>query len=186
MYGFLHFSIPLQWFPRPESNITVGQWTKSDRNWHVTDHAVYWSDKMTSQKRLASATSDSGNSATKKWQCNYDKNHHSLTWLKCDVDTQNKDYVAVLWCSVYREYNRKIYSMKNYSPAWITGSGNHRASNLLDHAKSDQHVMARCRISHFPNDSMARAHCELRTNCMFAVHAGRVRVRKNATQDNLA
>ena len=116
---------------------------------------------MTGRKCLASATSDSGNSATKKtkrqlavstlekWQRNYDKNHHSLTWLKCDMDTQNKDYVGLL-CSVYQEYKSKICSMNNYSPAWITGSGNRRASYLLDHAKSDQHVVARCHIFALP------------------------------------
>ena len=49
---------------------------------------------MTGRKRLASATSDSGNSATKKakrqlavstlekWQRNYDKNHCSLTYVE--------------------------------------------------------------------------------------------------------
>ena len=109
---------------------------------------------MADRKCLASATSNSGNSATnkakrllavstfEKWQRNYNKNHQSLMWLKCDVDTPNKDYIAVLWCSICREYKSKICSMKNYSQAWITGSGNHRASNLLDHARSDQHVTA--------------------------------------------
>ena len=69
---------------------------------------------MTGEKRLALATSDSGNSTMKKtkhqiavstfekWQRNYDRHYQSLMWLKSDVDTQNKDYVAVLWCSVCR------------------------------------------------------------------------------------
>ena len=148
---------------------------------------------MTGRKCLASATSDSGNSATKKakrqlavspfekWQHNYNKNHQSLTWLKCDVDTQNKNCVAVLWCSVRRVQSR-ICSMKNYSQACITGSGNHRVSNMLDHARSDQHVMAMSHLRNCPSECTARARCELRANCTFAVDAGGVRVRMNATQ----
>ena len=40
--------------------------------------------------------------------------------------------------------------MRNFSAAWVTGSTNHRASNILDHAKSEQHTasMAYMRANH--------------------------------------
>ena len=39
-----------------------------------------------------------------------------------------------------------IYSMKNYSRAWVTGSENQRTSNVLDHVASDQHKAAMSRL----------------------------------------
>ena len=118
---------------------------------------------MTDRNRLASSTSDSDNSATKKakhqlsvstlekWQRNYDENHHSLTWLKCDVDTQNKDNVASSFVVFgLPRVQKKISLMKNCSPAWITGSGSDPATNLLDHSKRDHNVMTHCRIFALP------------------------------------
>ena len=32
--------------------------------------------------------------------------------------------------------------MRNYSKAWINGSTNHRTSNIIDHANSEQHRAA--------------------------------------------
>ena len=36
--------------------------------------------------------------------------------------------------------------MKNYSSAWIIGTTNHRASNITDHAASEQHKVAMLRL----------------------------------------
>ena len=36
--------------------------------------------------------------------------------------------------------------MRNFSTAWLTGSTNHRTSNVLDHAKSEQHVASMARM----------------------------------------
>jgi len=80
-----------------------------------------------------------------KYQHNYDKEHQTLTWLRCDDDTHGKDLVAVLWCSACIEYKSNICSMKNYLQAWLTGSENHQTSNLLGHVASDQH---RATMSH--------------------------------------
>ena len=93
--------------------------------------------------------------AYKQWQasrgieCNYDREHQTLTWLKCDRDERCRDRVRSLWCSVCKEYQQRISSMKNYSDAWITGSQNQRTSNLLDHVRSEQHkaVMLRHRAA---------------------------------------
>ena len=30
--------------------------------------------------------------------------------------------------------------MRNFVPAWLIGSTNHKTSNVLDHAKSEQHT----------------------------------------------
>jgi len=35
--------------------------------------------------------------------------------------------------------------MKNFSRAWIEGSTNHKTSNIVDHANSDQHRAAKVR-----------------------------------------
>ncbi len=137
----------------PETNISVGQWTISERSCHVTDHAVSQSDKMTYRKRPAArlskrplfpgaSTSSCDDTAwpkkakrqvtvstLEKWQRNLDHEHQTLTWLKCDTDKQDKNLVSLLWCSACREYKGKICSMKNYSRAWVTGSENQRWSD---------------------------------------------------------
>ena len=77
-----------------------------------------------------------------KWQCLYEREHASMTWLRCDVDTQKKSFVSTLWCHVCRKYEERICCSKNFSRAWIEGSSNHKTSNILDHAKSDQHKAA--------------------------------------------
>ena len=50
--------------------------------------------------------------------------------------------MALLWCSVCRNYQDKIYSMKNYSSTWVTGTENQRTSNVLDHVACNQHKAA--------------------------------------------
>ena len=62
------------------------------------------------------------------------------------MDKDDRNLVAVLWCSTCREYDSKICSMKNYSRAWVTGSENQRTSNVLDHVASDQHKTAMSRL----------------------------------------
>ena len=84
-------------------------------------------------------------STFEKWQRNYDREYQTLTWLKCNRDERCRDLVQSLWCSVCKEYEQRICSMKNYSDAWITGSQNQRTSNLLDHARSEQHKAAMSR-----------------------------------------
>ena len=58
------------------------------------------------------------------------------------MDKADKNFVALLWCSVCRNYQDKICSMKNYSSAWVTGTENQRKSNVLDHVACDQHKAA--------------------------------------------
>ena len=77
-----------------------------------------------------------------KWQRNFDQDYSTLTWLKCEREKCDRHFVELLWCSACKEYEGRICSLKNYSAAWVTESGNHRTSNVLDHATSEQHKVA--------------------------------------------
>ena len=66
----------------------------------------------------------------KKWQAQYDRKYQSLTWLKYDVDDQDKKHVKVLRCSTCTKLDSSICGTKDYSSAWIIRSTNHRASNI--------------------------------------------------------
>lgn len=41
-----------------------------------------------------------------------------------------------------QDYKNKIVGMKYFSSAWIDGFCNHRISNIVDHASSEQHEAA--------------------------------------------
>ena len=82
-----------------------------------------------------------------KWQRLYERDHQSITWLRCDVD-QEKTLVAKLWCNVCRKYESNIRGLKNFSRAWLEGSGNHKTSSIVDHATSEQHKVAMMRLRH--------------------------------------
>ena len=81
-------------------------------------------------------------STFEKWQRNYDGDHQTLSWLRCDTDKADRNLVALLWCSVCRNYQDKICSMKNYSSVWVMGTENQLTSNVLDHVACDQHKAA--------------------------------------------
>ena len=110
---------------------------------------------MTTRKRkTAVGSSSSGASKTKqskrlvskdtfqKWQRTYEKEHQSLTWLRAEMDGQDKFLVSTLWCAVCRQYETRICGHKNFSRAWIDGSNNHKTSNISDHANSESHKAA--------------------------------------------
>ena len=82
----------------------------------------------------------------RKWQTNYEQEHQALSWLCCDVDEGDKSLVGLLWCSVCRRFEERIRGVKNFSNVWITGSTNHKSSNVLDHARSEQHKAAMGRL----------------------------------------
>ena len=75
-----------------------------------------------------------------KWQRQFDRDYQSLLWLQCTKDRSDSSLVSTLWCDVCRQYEAKITGMRNFSLAWITGSTNHKTSNILDHAKSEKHA----------------------------------------------
>jgi len=77
-----------------------------------------------------------------KWQRLHEREFQAMSWLRCSMDHSDKSLVSTLWCEVCRKYERRIESKKNFSRAWITGSTNHKTSNVTDHASSEQHKAA--------------------------------------------
>ena len=77
-----------------------------------------------------------------KWQKQFECEHATLSWLRFDKDKLDKSLVGLLWCDACRTHESKITGMKNFSRAWITGSSNHKNSNIVDHATSEQHRAA--------------------------------------------
>lgn len=71
-----------------------------------------------------------------KWQSQQEKEHKTLSWLRCD---KQQKHVETLWCATCRRFDDRIRATKNFSTAWITGSTNQKLSNVLDHARSEQH-----------------------------------------------
>ena len=55
--------------------------------------------------------------------------------------------VQGLYCEMCKCYEDHSQGMRNYSSVWITGSRNLKASNLIDHASSDQHKAAMRRLA---------------------------------------
>ena len=81
-------------------------------------------------------------STFKKWQAQLEREHRTMTWLRCDTDKSIPTVVDTLWCHACRMNEAKIIGMKNYSSVWVNGSTNHKTSCVVDHANSDQHRAA--------------------------------------------
>ena len=79
-----------------------------------------------------------------KWQQEHERDHQTRSWLRCDLE-RDKRYVASLYCAVCKKYEHSLQSLKSFSRAWITGSTNHKVSNVLDHANSEVHKVAMTR-----------------------------------------
>ena len=60
------------------------------------------------------------------------REHQSLSWLRCDVDSCDKSIVDLLWCEVCRQHDDSIRGMgKNYSAAWVNGTDNQFKMNCV-------------------------------------------------------
>ena len=108
---------------------------------------------MSKRKRTEDSTSTTGSKKRKvtvttfnKWKTQFERDHSTLSWLRCDVCKDDKTVVEVLWCEACRKYEDRITSMKNFSKAWISGSSNQKTSNIVDHATSEQHRAAMIRV----------------------------------------
>ena len=77
-----------------------------------------------------------------KWQRTYEKEHQTLSWLRTEMDCENKFLVSTLWCVDCRQYEAKVCGHKSFSSVRIDGSSNHKTSNVTDHAKSEPHKAA--------------------------------------------
>ena len=107
-------------------------------------------DKMADRKRSGSLGESSSCSkrskrqvtaaTCEKWQREFDRCYQTLLWLQCDVDMANRSLIDTLWYDVCRTYQAKIQYKRNFSAVWVTGSTNHKSSNVVDHGKSEQHI----------------------------------------------
>ena len=70
-----------------------------------------------------------------KWQKEFEMEHQTLSWLRCDLDAKGA-HVVSLYCAICRKYEANIRSLKNFRRDWIVGSTNQRTSNLIDDATS--------------------------------------------------
>ena len=62
------------------------------------------------------------------------KDYERMTWLHCVLEEMPEHCIySKLYCAVYQEYGDKIREMKHFICGWITGSGNQKASNVMDH-----------------------------------------------------
>ena len=79
----------------------------------------------------------------KGWLTQYDREYHTVTWLDCETSVDDgAKLVTQLKCRVCTKFKERIAGRKNYSEKWITGANSVRTTNLVDHAKSEQHAHA--------------------------------------------
>ncbi len=81
-----------------------------------------------------------------KWKTDNDKTCQTISWLDCVAVVEgHSKMVSTLTCSVCTKYAEKIKGRRNFNEKWITGAESIRISNVIDHAKSDQHKDAMMR-----------------------------------------
>ena len=73
-----------------------------------------------------------------KWQVQFNCEHKTIMWLGCKKDRGGLS-VDSLWCDLSRKHETSLVEMKIFSKVWIDRSINLKASNVTDHAKSEQH-----------------------------------------------
>ena len=79
----------------------------------------------------------------KKWRTELDREYQTVSWLDCDtVSEGGKKAVKRLRCSVCSKFKASIRGGRNFSERWIVGADSVHASNVKDHAQSDQHAHA--------------------------------------------
>ena len=115
-------------------------------------HFCLHANEMAAQrKRISPATGSEVSKKAKRQVCistfeKWQREHQSILWLQCDEDVTSRSLVATLYCGVCRRFEDRITGMHNFSPAWLTGTTSHQTSNVLDHAKSEQHIACMGRL----------------------------------------
>ena len=78
-----------------------------------------------------------------KWVRDYDRVYNTAMWLDSEASWHNGEKVVEkLKCKVCTKYRERIIGRKNFSMKWIEGADSVRTTNVIDHAKTDQHVQA--------------------------------------------
>ena len=49
-----------------------------------------------------------------KWQKQYGREHRTLSWLRCDVDSRDKSLVEILWCDASRKHEKRLTGLRNF------------------------------------------------------------------------
>ena len=119
-------------------------------------HFRLYADRMAVQRKCVcpSSSQTSGGktkhqvsvSSFEKWQHEFEHEYQTILWLRCDKYDANRSLAAMLYCEVCRRFEDRTQSTRNFSVAWLTGTTNHTTSNVLDHAKSEQHVTSMARL----------------------------------------
>ena len=79
----------------------------------------------------------------KKWVKQYDSEFQTVSWLDCETSVEaGSRVVTELKCRVCARFRSKIIGKKNFSDKWINGAESVRTTNVVDHAKSNQHTHA--------------------------------------------
>ena len=82
-------------------------------------------------------------STYQKWVRDYDHEYKTVSWLDSVTSWHNGEKVVEkLKCKVCTKYKERIISKRNFSDKWIEGADSVRTTNLVDHAKSEQHIHA--------------------------------------------
>ena len=77
-----------------------------------------------------------------KWKLDNEKTLSTATWLTYQTADGDCQCVKSTACSVCTRFNAQLKGMKNYSPAFIDGTGNLRTSSFKDHAATEMHARA--------------------------------------------
>ena len=75
-----------------------------------------------------------------QWIAENDKAINTTKWLQ--FDRLDRGYVSSLKCNMCICFQDWLHSVRNYNPAFITGSKNLRTSSFKEHARSDMHLRA--------------------------------------------
>ena len=75
-----------------------------------------------------------------KWIVENDRTLNTAVWLKFETD--RRDHVHSLKCTVCSQFKDRLTSIRNYRPAFVEGKTNVRTSPFKDHAATDMHAHA--------------------------------------------
>lgn len=75
-----------------------------------------------------------------KWIADNEKTLNTTLWLK--FEKSGREHVSKLSCSICKQFQEKLQSMRNYRPAFIEGTTNVKSSTFKEHAGTDMHKRA--------------------------------------------
>ena len=100
-----------------------------------------------------------------KWIADNEKTLNTTLWLK--FEKSGREHVSKLSCSICKQFQEKLQSMRNYRPAFIEGTTNVKSSTFKEHAGTDMHKRAmmlfkKQHSSHVTFDSTERVFSQLK------------------------